>query len=397
MSSPARKNEVDSVVREVRTSADLRRFIDVPWHIYNATDHPQWVPPLKLVVRDALDVKGNPFYQQAERALFVAERDGVPVGRIAAIENRAHNATHGDRVGFWGFFECVDDPAVAAALFDRAAAWLSARGLTVMRGPVSPSLNAEAGLLVQGFRWQPTIMTPWNPRYYPPLVEGVGFAPVKDLLGYYLPMDDPRFALPPQFAEHAARARKNSTLVFRDIDLANFGAEAEQCRLLYNAAWSGNWGFVPMTRDEFQHLASGLKLLLRSDLTFMAEHEGQPAGFLIVLPDFNHLFKRIRSGRLLPTGWLTLLLGRSRLLTGRVVLLGVAPQFRTRGILQLFAHELYLRGRAMGATGAEASWVLEDNHLMTKPLEMLGAKAYRRWRLYDRPIADSDVLNGRRA
>ena len=374
-------------IREVRTGADLRRFIDLPWRIYNSAEHPQWVPPLKLVVRDALDVKANPFYQHADRALFLAERDGIPVGRIAAIENRAHNVTHGDRVGFWGFFECIDDAAVAEALFETAGAWLAARGLTVMRGPASPSLNAEAGLLVQGFRWQPTVMTPWNPRYYTTLVEGAGFTAVKDLLGYYLPMDDARFALPPQFAEHAARARKNSALVFRDLDFTDFAGEAERCRTLYNAAWAGNWGFVPMTPAEFQHLAAGLRHLLRTDLAFMAEHDGRPAGFLVVLPDFNHLIKRIGSGRLLPTGWLTLLLGKSRLKTGRVVLLGVAPEFRTRGILQLFAHELYVRGRGMGAMGAEASWILEDNHLMTKPLELMGAKAYRRWRMYDRAIA----------
>lgn len=374
------------MIREVRTRADLRRFIDLPWRIYNATDHPQWVPPLKLVVRDALDTKGNPFYQNADRALFLAERDGQVVGRIAAIENRAHNATHHDRVGFWGFFESIDDGAVAQALFDAAATWLGARGLTVMRGPVSPSLNHEAGLLVQGFRWPPTIMTPWNPRYYAGLVEGAGFTAAQDLLGYYLPMDDERFTLPPQFAAHAARARASSALTFRNLDLRNFAAEAERCRLLYNAAWADNWGFVPMTSADFQHLADGLKLLVREDLAFMAEHEGEPAGFLVVLPDFNHLFKRIGTGRLFPTGWLTLLLGRSRLKTGRVVLLGVAPKYRSRSILQLFAHELYQRGRAVGAMGAEASWILESNHLMTKPLETMGAKAYRRWRLYDRPV-----------
>jgi GNAT superfamily N-acetyltransferase len=374
-------------IREARSAADLRRFVDLPWRIYNATDHPQWVPPLKLVVRDALDEKKNPFYQNASRALFLAERDGKVVGRIAAIENRAHNATHGDRVGFWGFFECIDEADVAAALFNAAESWLGARRLTVMRGPVSPSLNHEAGLLVRGFRWPPTVMTTWNPRYYVPLVEGAGFALAKELLGFFLPMDDARFELPPQFAEHAARARASSRLTFRDINLqGDFTAEAERCRLLYNAAWADNWGFVPMTVEEFRHLADGLKLLLRSDFAFMAELDGRPAGFLVVLPDFNHVFKRIGTGRLFPTGWLQLLLGKSRLRTGRVVLLGVAPEFRSRSILQLFAHELYQRGRAVGAMGAEASWILEDNHLMRKPLEVMGAKAYRTWRVYDRPI-----------
>jgi len=375
-------------VSEVRSSADLRRFIDLPWRLYNAADHPQWVPPLKLIVRDALDDRKNPFYRNASRALFLAERDGQPIGRIAAIENRAHNAVHADRVGFWGFFECVDDPAVAEALFRAAEQWLAARGLTVMRGPVSPSLNHEAGLLVRGYRWPPTVMTTWNPRHYVPLVEGAGFTAVKELLAYFLPMDDARFALPPQFAEHAARARERSGLTFRDINLGDFEAEAERCRLLYNAAWAGNWGFVPMDSAEFRHLADGLKLVMRTDFAFMAEKDGVPAGFVIVLPDFNHLFKRIGTGRLFPTGWLQLLLGKSRLRTGRVILLGVAPEFRSRSILQLFAHELFTRGRAIGAMGAEASWVLEDNHLMRKPMETMGAKAYKAWRIYERPVKE---------
>lgn len=374
-------------IREVRSSSELRRFVDLPWRIYNAADHPQWIPPLKRVVRDALDERKEPFYRNAGRALFLAERDGAVVGRIAAIENRAHNAVHADRVGFWGFFECVDDAAVASALFAAAESWLAARGLTVMRGPVSPSLNHEAGLLVRGFRWPLMLMTTWNPRHYVPLVEGAGFVAVKELLGYYLPMDDARFALPPQVAQHAARAIARSRLTFRDIDLrGDFEAEAERCRLLYNAAWADNWGFVPMTAEEFRHLAGGLKLLLRSDFAFMAELDGRPAGFLIVLPDFNQVFKRIGTGRLFPTGWLHLLLGKSRLRTGRVVLLGVAPEFRSRSILQLFAHELYQRGRAVGATGAEASWILEDNHLMRRPLEVLGAQVYKAWRIYERAI-----------
>ena len=185
-------------ISEVRSSSELRRFIDLPWRIYTAADHPQWVPPLKLMVRDALDERKNPFYRNASRALFLAERGGAVVGRIAAIENRAHNAVHADRVGFWGFFECIDDAEVASALFGAAESWLAARGLTVMRGPVSPSLNHEAGLLVRGYRWPPTVMTTWNPRYYVPLVEGAGFTAAKELLAYFLPMDDARFALPPQ-------------------------------------------------------------------------------------------------------------------------------------------------------------------------------------------------------
>ena len=377
-------NDAPVTIHPVQTRAELDRFIDLPWSLYER-GHPQYAPPLRMVVRDLLD-PANPFYREADRALFVAKQGTRVVGRIAAIENRAHNAYHHDRTGFYGFFECVDSAVVAEALFEAAGGWLRARGLTSMRGPVNPSMNHECGLLVQGFRWPAMLMTPWTPRHYVTLHEQAGFTGVKDLLAYFLPMSDPRFALPPAFVEHANRARNAAGLTFRALDFSNTAEEAERCRQLYVAAWERNWGFVPPSREEFLHLATSLKPLLIRDFAFMAEVAGEPAGFLILLPDFNHLFRRIGTGKLFPTGWLQLLWGKRRLRSGRIVLLGVAPRFRTRSILELFAHELYERGRQYGAVGAEGSWILEDNHLMTKPLEALGAKVYRRWRLYERVL-----------
>jgi len=173
----------------VDSSRDLRRFVDLPWQIYNAADHPQWVPPLRIAVRDALDRKANPFYQTAERQLFLAMRNGAPVGRIAAIENRAHNEFHRDRVGFFGFFECRNDQEAANALFDAAEAWLGSRQLDTMRGPMNPSTNHECGMLVGGFDQHPMIMTTWNPPYYSTLTEQAGFAKAKDLLAYLFNAD----------------------------------------------------------------------------------------------------------------------------------------------------------------------------------------------------------------
>ena len=374
-------------ITTVTSARDLRRFIDLPWAIYDPETFPQWVPPLKLMVRDALDTRRNPFYRQATRELFLAWRDGRVVGRIAALENRAHNAFHGDRVGFFGFFEAFDDPEAARALLDTAAEWLRARGLDVMRGPMSPSTNHDCGLLIRGFRFPPTFMTTWNPRYYPVLLEGAGMAKAKDLFGYFLPMSDERFALPPQFAAHAERARAQHALTFRDVNLRDWDNELERCWGIYNAAWERNWGFIPLSKDEFVHIARELKLLLIPQFAFVAEVAGEAVGFMIVVPDFNVLFKRIRTGRLFPFGWLTLLLGKRRLKSGRVMLLGVAPQFRSRSIFQLFADEVFRRGKAYQAIGAEASWILEDNRLMTKPMEVMGAKTYKVWRVYDRALA----------
>lgn len=364
----------------------MRRFVDLPWKIYNQREHPQWVPPLRIAVRDALD-RRNPFYATADRQLFLALRNGTPVGRIAAIENRAHNEFHSDRVGFFGFFEANDDPDVAAALFAAAEKWLAARNLDTMRGPVNPSTNHECGLLVGGFEAHPMIMTTWNPRYYAGLFEAQGFTKAKDLLAYFFPMQgNDALELPDRYRLHAERAMSGHGLTFRDIDLSRFDEEVGRCWDIYNSAWEKNWGFVPMSRESFLHEAKVLKYIIFPRLAFMAEADGEPAGFMIVVPDYHHAFKAIGNGRLLPTGLFKILSAKRSLRSGRVMILGAKPKYRRRGIFALFMHELVERGRAFNFLDGEASWVLEDNDRLNRPLQALGAKEYRRWRIYDRPI-----------
>ena len=344
------------------------------------------MPPLRIAVRDALD-RRNPFYKTADRQLFLALRNGVPVGRIAAIENRAHNEFHGDRVGFFGFFESENDPEIARALFAAAETWLASRGLDTMRGPVNPSTNHECGLLVGGFDQHPMIMTTWNPQYYHGLLETAGFAKAKDLLAYYVPMQgDQAFTLPDRYRQHAERAMQGQKLVFRDIDMANFDQEVARCWEIYNAAWEKNWGFVPMSYESFLHEAKVLKYIILPQFAFVAEVDGKPAGFMIIVPDYHQVFKAIGNGRLLPTGLFKLLAAKSRLRSGRIMILGAKAEFRNRGIFALFLHEMVRRGHQYGAVGAEASWVLEDNDKLNRPISALGIKEYRRWRLYDRPI-----------
>jgi GNAT superfamily N-acetyltransferase len=371
----------------VRSSRDLRRFVGLPWKIYNRDDHPEWVPPLRIAVRDALDVKANPFYETADRELFLALRDGNIVGRIAAIENRAHNEFHNDRVGFFGFFECENNPEAARALFDAAESWLRARKLDTMRGPMNPSTNHECGLLVDGFDQHPMIMTTWNPRHYAGLLESAGFAKAKDLLAYYFPMQGPAaLELPERYRLHAERALQGRRLVFRTLDLRRFDAEVERCWEIYNSAWERNWGFFPMSRASFLHEAKVLKYIVLREFTFMAEVDGEPAGFMVIVPDYHRVYKTIGTGRLLPTGLFKLLRAKPHLRTGRVMILGAKPEYRNRGIFALFVHEMVRRAGAYGAVGAEGSWILEDNDKLNRPLVALGAKEYRRWRIYDRPI-----------
>lgn len=373
-------------IRPVRTGRDLRRFVDVPWRVIDRAAHPQWAPPLRLLVREALDTRKNLFWRRADRALWIATRDGRPVGRIAAIENRAHNDFHADRTGFFGFFECRDDAEAARALLDTAAQWLRGRGLDAMRGPVSPSTNHECGLLVGGFEAPSMFMTPWSPPHYAALLEGAGLAGVKDLLAFNLPIDDPSYVLPERYAMHARRARAQRGLRFRDLDLRRWDDEVASCWEVYNSAWEANWGFVPMERDEFVQMAEGLKYLLWPRFAFAVEAGDEPAGFCIMLPDYDEVLRAIGNGRLLPTGLLRLLAGKRRVKRGRVFALGVRPAYRTAGIFALFAHELYQRCREAGTVGAEASWILEDNERMNRPLRALGAREHRRWRLYERPL-----------
>jgi hypothetical protein len=244
---------------------------------------------------------------------------------------------------------------------------------------------------VDGFRAHPMIMTTWNPRYYGSLVESAGFTKTKDLLAYYFDIQDEAagdnaFRIPDRYRIHAERALQGQKLTFRELNLKDFKNEVERCWEIYNEAWEKNWGFFPMSHDSFVHEAQVLKYIVWPEFTFMAEVDGKPAGFMIIVPDFHHAFKAVGNGRLLPTGIFKLLTGKSRIKTGRIMILGAKAEYRNRGIFALFAHEMYRRGKASGKVGGEASWILEDNDKLNRPLLSMGAKEYRRWRIYDRSI-----------
>ena len=370
-------------IRTVSSRRDLRRFIDFAYDLYDEATYPNWVAPLRMATSDALDTKGNPFYLRADRELFLALRADRVVGRIAAIENRAHNEFYADRVGFWGFFECVDDQRVADALFAAVSGWLAARELTAMRGPMNPSTNYECGLLVEGFEHRPSFMTAWNPPYYDALCAGAGQAKAKDLLGFWFDGETTGYALPEFVARQAERALAGRTLTFRDLDPSRFDEEVAALWGIYNDAWERNWGFVPMSRPEFLYMAKDMKQLLDPRFAFMAELAGEPVGFMLALPDYNEVLKYNRSGRLLPLGGPLMLWGKRRIRDMRVMALGVRTSARSRSILALFTHEIMRRGSLYGKNGAEASWLLEDNQLIVKPMRAMGARERMRWRVYE--------------
>ena len=372
-------------VRAARDWRDLKRFIDLPYRLH-ARD-PVWVPPLRRDVKLLLSRAKNPFFEHGEAEYFLAERDGVVVGRIAAISNRLHNETHADRVGFFGFFESIDDQAVADALLEAAAAWCRQHGHDVLRGPASFSVNDECGLLVDGFDKPPTLMMPHNPRYYIPLIERAGFAKAKDLWVYQGGTEEHYVPVPERLARGTELIRQRQGITLRSLNMKDFQGEVERIKELYNGAWEKNWGFVPMTDHEIDHLAEQFKPVVIPEMVPMAEKDGKLIGFGIALPDLNVVFRRHRSGRLFPM-ILDLLwsLKMKRIRRARILLLGVHPEYRGKGIDAMLYHWIWTRSGERRIYWGEAGWILEDNPAMNAGLEKMTFRVYKTYRLYDRSI-----------
>lgn len=329
----------------------------------------------------------NPFFEHGEAEYFLAERDGEVVGRIAAITNRLHNETHGDRVGFFGFFESIDDQSVADALFSAATAWCRERGHDVLRGPASFSVNDECGLLVDGFETPPTLMMPHNPRYYVTLLEQAGFVSEKNLLVYQGGSEDHYVPVPERLARGTELIRKRLGITIRALHMKDFKGEVERIKELYNAAWEKNWGFVPMTDHEIDHLAEQFKPVVIPEMVPMAEKDGKVIGFGIALPDLNAIFRTNRKGRLFPM-IIRLLwaLKMKKIRRARILLLGIAPEYRGKGIDAMLYHWIWTRSGERKIYWGEAGWILEDNPAMNAGLEKMTFRVYKTYRLYDRPI-----------
>jgi len=325
----------------------------------------------------------NPFFHHGDAEYLLAERDGAVVGRIAAIRNDAHGRYHPEEkhVGFFGFFECVDDQAVADALFAAAAQWLRGQGLTVMRGPASFSTNDECGLLVDGFDTPPTILNPHNPRYYVALLERAGFTKAMDLLCY----EGSGNAPPQRLVEGARRMAERQGITLRALDPKRFWDDVALVKKVYNAAWERNWGFIPMDDAEIDLLAKNLKPVVVPDLVVFAFLKGEPIGMAVALPDFNVALKHNPSGRLV-TGLWHLLTRRKTINRIRILILGVLKEYRRTGADALMYEWLWSHGNRLGYTWGEASWLLETNHAIRNGMERMGFRVYKTLRMYDKPL-----------
>jgi len=366
-----------------RSHADRRRFLGVARGIHGRDPH--WVAPLDSEMHSVLG-PANPFHAHAEVQLWVAVRDGREAGRIAAIEERSHNALHGERTAFFGFFDCVDDPAVCAALFQAASGWAADRGLDRLLGPMNPSINDECGLLVEGFDRPPTLMTTYNPPYYAGLLAQAGFAKAKDLYGFQIRVAD---APAERLRRFAGRfARRHPDIQLRATSLRSLAKDVPRIKQVYNLAWERNWAAVPLTDPEIDFLVKRLKPLLIPGMVWLAESQGEPAGFLLSLPDFNPVLRPLR-GRMFSRGLLRAipyLIGWKRPPAFRLVALGVRRGFQGRGIESaMLAHTLAACQRE-GFQECEASWTLEDNVPVHRLAELFGGRRHKIWRIYERPV-----------
>jgi GNAT superfamily N-acetyltransferase len=372
-------------VSQVRSRADQNAFIRFPWRIYE-NDH-AWVPPLIIERKAFFDRKSHPFYQHGDAALFLARQNGEVVGRIMASDDPNYNAIHDSNVGCFGQFECVDNDNVAAALFNAAEGWVRRKGRLEIMGPIDYSTNYVCGLLIDGFQYPPTILTTHNPPYYVELLERQGFSKTMDFYAWWF--SDPTEATA-RLRKLATRLGKRARFTIRQGNLRNLAVEGERLRLIYNDAWKDNWGFVPFTKAEFEHLTKEMKPLLRPDFTAIAEVEGEPAGFVIGLPDINVALQKI-DGRLttlgIPIGLVKLLYHKARLKKARLIAMGVRPQFRRLGVAEMLVLRVMEEGMVKAGFAGELSMTLENNVMINRFLEAIGAHRYKTYRIYSKSIA----------
>ena len=328
----------------------------------------------------------EPFFAHGEAQLFIAVRDGRDRGRIAAIENRRHNRMWDDRVGFFGFFECEDDTEAAGALLAASEDWLRGRGLAVMRGPVNLSTNHTLGLLVAGEPGPPMIDMTYNPSYYKRLLVRHDLVKAMDLLAHIMDVTGP--ATVARLEKMARRTESRGNVTERCIDMKYFDRDLAVIKQLYNAAREKNWGFVPLTDKEIDHIARDLKTVIDPGLVRFVFVDGKPAGFIAVVVNINEILIMLK-GRLLPFGVFLLLAGRPRIKSLRLMLMGVVREMRRRGLETLLYYRTMRYAIGRGYRVCENSWLLESNEPVLRASEFMGGREYRRYRLYERPIAEA--------
>ena len=375
-------------IREVNNKREWNEFIRLPWKIYN--HDPLWVPPLLFDLKKQLDQKVNPFFKSAEVKYWIAvDNNNACVGRIAAIVNHQHNNYYGERVGFFGYFECFNDETISVALLSVANKWLKQKGMNAIRGPVNLSLANECGLLIDGFDRSPILQMNYNPPYYPQLLENFGYKKEHDLLAFYISDDILKNEKIMQRLERLSEiVSQKEKISFRYFNTKDFKKEIEIIRSLFNNYMSNNWGFLPMEEKEIDFIGRALKPVLIKELAIFAEVNGEAVGFSLSLPDLNQVLKGM-NGKLFPFGIFQFLFGKNKITDMRVMLMGINKPFRRKGLEAVFYYRTIIEGAKRKFTGAELSWVSEDNQILIHELQSLDARLYKRYRIFRKEITEN--------
>jgi hypothetical protein len=372
-------------IKRISPGESVSEFIEVPHVVYQGDPH--WIAPLSMLMKEQLDPKKNPFFEHAEAVYFVAKKDGKLAGRCTAQIDHEHQKRYRDAVGFFGFFDTIDDSEVAKALLDAATTWLKERNMKTIRGPISLSINEELGCLVHGFDSPPFVMMPHHRPYQGGLIEAHGFKKAKDVFAWLYSVGD----VPARAQRAYEQMMAEPSLRIREVDLAHAERDIRIVMDIFNDTWSNNWGFVPMTESELRKTVKDFKLILEPKVALIAEIDREPAAIAIGLPNLNEAARDL-GGRLFPFGWAKFLwrLKVARPKTGRLILLGVRKKFREQKKWMPLSVALYVamndRSRQLGMTHGELSWTLEDNAPVNVAIKAMGAKHYKTYRVYEKPI-----------
>ncbi len=361
----------------VESAKERREFLEYPYRLYR--DHAYWVPPLRIQQKKLIDTAKNPFFRNAEIALFLGYSNGEVAGRIAAIIDHRYNEFHGTKTGFFGFFECSDHQDLASLLIKAASDWLRERGMVSLLGPTNPGMMDTIGVLVEGFDSIPAIMMPYNDPAYDRLLMGAGLQKEMDLYSFIVNAETVDI-------DRVNRAKqivftRNPGLNVRQIRLKRIFDEVDIIRDIFNKAWQKNWGFIPLTKEEFNELAKDLKSIIDPELAYIAEIDGQPVAFTVPLPDYNQIFHKM-NGNLLPFGIFKVLFGKKKMTNIRTTLMGVLPEFQGRGIDAVLHQQEIENGLKKGYFSSELGWVLENNVEMIRVAEKIGSHSRKVYRMY---------------
>lgn len=366
-------------VHVVTTSSERKAFLKFPYQHYKGDEC--FVPPLLIDQKKLINTQKNPFYQHADIELFLAERNGKTIGRIAAIDNQAYNEYHNTKTGFFGFFECVNDKEVASLLFRVAKDWLRNRDLNSVIGPANPGMMDVVGTLIDGFDRLPVLLYPYNHSYYDSLIKSCGFEKEVDMYNYWVKdtgVDLERLNRGKKIIE-----KRYPSFRLRTVNMKEIEKEGERIRQIFNKSWADNWGFVPITKPEFKHLIKDLKLIVDPNFIYLVEVDGNTVGFSIALPDWNRALRYLKNGRLLPTGIFKLLYHKYKIDRLRTALMGVLPEYRNAGFDAMMHRETTVKClESDRLEGSEIGWILETNTPMIRVAEKVNGVRKQTYRMY---------------